>query len=51
LRDRVAKGELGFKTGRGFLDWTEESIAAVRNELTTYLLETLSRRKSAAPSR
>jgi len=51
LRDRVAKGELGFKTGRGFLDWTEESIAAARNELTTYLLETLSRRKSAAPSR
>ena len=51
LRDRVAKGDLGFKTGRGFLDWTEESIAAARNELTTYLLETLSRRKSAAPSR
>jgi len=50
LRDRVAKGDLGFKTGRGFLDWTEESIAAARNELTTYLLETLSRRKSAAPS-
>lgn len=51
LRERVAKGELGFKTGRGFLDWTEESIAAARDELTTYLLETLSRRKSAAPSR
>jgi 3-hydroxybutyryl-CoA dehydrogenase len=46
LRERVERGELGFKTGRGFLEWTEESAAAVRNHLTTYLLETLARAKS-----
>jgi 3-hydroxybutyryl-CoA dehydrogenase len=44
LRSRVEKNQLGFKTGSGFLAWTEESIAAAREGLTTYLLESLSRR-------
>ena len=51
LRAKVAANELGFKTGSGFLQWTEESIAAARNELTTYLLETLSRRASPKGSK
>ncbi|HOQ45972.1 MAG TPA: 3-hydroxyacyl-CoA dehydrogenase family protein [Bryobacteraceae bacterium] len=46
LREHVAKGEFGFKTGRGFLKWDEESIRAAREQLTTYLLETLSRRRA-----
>ncbi len=46
LRARVERGELGFKSGQGFLPWTEESAAAVRNHLTTYLLEALARAKA-----
>ncbi|MCL4488696.1 MAG: 3-hydroxyacyl-CoA dehydrogenase family protein [Chloroflexi bacterium] len=46
LRAKVKQSQLGFKTGSGFLSWTQESMAAVRNQLTTYLLEALSRRKS-----
>lgn len=46
LREHVAKGELGFKTGRGFLKWDEDSIRAAREQLTTYLLETLSRKRA-----
>jgi 3-hydroxybutyryl-CoA dehydrogenase len=48
LRKHVANNELGFKTGRGFLQWDEESIRAARRQLTTYLLETLSRRRAQA---
>ncbi len=47
LRARVERGELGFKSGQGFLPWTEESATAVRNHLTTYLLEALARAKAA----
>jgi 3-hydroxybutyryl-CoA dehydrogenase len=39
LRKHIQNGELGFKTGSGFLSWTEQSIAATRERLTTYLLE------------
>ena len=28
LREKVARGELGMKTGKGFFDWNDESIAA-----------------------
>ncbi len=42
LRAAVARNDLGFKTGSGFLKWTPESIAAAREQLTTYLLQTLS---------
>lgn len=45
LRKHVEKGELGFKTKSGFLPWTDESIAATREGLTKYLLETLSRKR------
>jgi len=48
LRERVARNELGFKTGSGFLQWSEESIRAARERLTTYLLETLSRQRAQA---
>ncbi len=45
LTSHVEKGELGFKTKSGFLSWTEESMAQTRDELTTYLLETISRQQ------
>ncbi len=47
LRARVEQGKLGFKTKSGFLDWTDESATAVRDGLTTYLLEFLSKRCGA----
>jgi 3-hydroxybutyryl-CoA dehydrogenase len=45
LRNRVKDGKLGFKTKSGFLDWTDESMAATREKLTTYLLEVAARAK------
>jgi 3-hydroxybutyryl-CoA dehydrogenase len=46
LRAHVKDGELGFKTGSGFLQWTDESKAATREHLTKYLLEVLHRQKT-----
>lgn len=47
LRARVAEGKLGFKTKAGFMNWTEESMAATRDGLMTYLLEALSKNGSS----
>lgn len=41
LRERVEKGELGFKTGKGFQVWTSERIAASRKRLSDYLINRL----------
>jgi len=39
LKDKVAKGELGFKSGQGFYDeWTSESIERTRERLTKHLI-------------
>ena len=38
LKEKVEKGELGFKTGRGFQDWDEESIQQSRKQLLEYLI-------------
>lgn len=48
LAAHVERGELGFKTKSGFLNWTEESMAKTRNELTTYLLRTISQQRKQA---
>ena len=48
LKAHVQANELGFKTKSGFLNWTEASMDAMRNKLTTHLLETLSRQKAHA---
>lgn len=45
LRAKAAAGELGFKSGGGFLPWTEETIAAARTQLTEYLLAALAERQ------
>ncbi len=44
LSARLREGKLGMKSKSGFLPWTDESIASVRDGLATYLLETLSRK-------
>jgi 3-hydroxybutyryl-CoA dehydrogenase len=39
LREKVEKGELGFKSGLGFQSWSEDEIAASRKSLQQYLLK------------
>ena len=36
---KVKKGDLGFKTGRGFYQWTTEEIRKSRARLQEYLLK------------
>jgi 3-hydroxybutyryl-CoA dehydrogenase len=38
LKKRVEAGDLGFKTGRGFQDWSEEDVDASRRRLVEYLI-------------
>ncbi len=37
LEERIVKGELGMKTGKGFRSWTPERAAAVRRRLADFL--------------
>ena len=46
LQGHIERGELGFKSGSGFLSWTEESMAATKDQLATFLLEVLRSRKN-----
>lgn len=39
LREKVAKGELGFKTGQGFQTWSAEEADRSRRKLLEYLLD------------
>jgi 3-hydroxybutyryl-CoA dehydrogenase len=40
LKDKVRKGELGFKSGKGFYDrWTQEDIKRTRARLTKHLVD------------
>lgn len=41
LRDNVARGDLGFKSGKGFMEWTEEGKAASRKRLSDHLVKML----------
>ena len=46
LQEKVKKGELGFKSGKGFYDqWTPEDVNRVRGNLLKYLID-YSRKKS-----
>ncbi len=46
LKEKVKKGELGFKTGKGLYDrWTEEDIVKIRENLLTYLIQHYKRKK------
>ncbi len=39
LKELVEKGHLGFKTGRGFQEWSPEKVQESRTRLKEYLLE------------
>jgi 3-hydroxybutyryl-CoA dehydrogenase len=39
LYEKVERGELGVKTGKGFYDWTPESTEALRRRITHALVE------------
>jgi len=39
LREKAAAGELGFKSGGGFQEWTAEQAQASRDRLLAYLVE------------
>jgi 3-hydroxybutyryl-CoA dehydrogenase len=39
LQERVEKGELGFKSGKGFQEWSPEQIEASRKRLSSYLID------------
>ena len=39
LKEKVTKGDLGFKTGMGFRKWSSEAADASRRNLAEYLLE------------
>ncbi len=41
LKEKVAAGDLGFKTGRGFQDWPPEKADASRRRLLGYLVHVL----------
>ena len=42
LRNLVARGDLGFKSGRGFQSWSPEDIEDTHNRLKTHLLQVIS---------
>ena len=48
LREKVEAGDLGFKTGRGFREWSADEADASRRQLVEYLVHVL--RESAAGS-
>jgi 3-hydroxybutyryl-CoA dehydrogenase len=39
IREKVARGELGVKTGQGFYEWDTESTAALRERIARALIE------------
>ncbi len=44
LAEQVAKGNLGFKSGRGFREWTPREMDRIRADLETHLLRWLTKR-------
>jgi 3-hydroxybutyryl-CoA dehydrogenase len=39
LRDKVAQGDLGFKSGKGFYEWPPEEAEALRQRVAHALIE------------
>jgi 3-hydroxybutyryl-CoA dehydrogenase len=46
LEEKVKKGELGFKTGKGFNTWSAEEIEKSRSRFLEYLLEWMREEKN-----
>jgi 3-hydroxybutyryl-CoA dehydrogenase len=45
LQAKVKTGELGFKSGSGFLEWSEADMSASRQRLVDYLISALAERQ------
>lgn len=45
LQAKVAAGELGFKSGKGFLNWTESEKSHTRERLVSYLMADYAKRQ------
>ena len=43
MRTKVARGELGAKTGKGFYDWSKKDFAAVKARRDAFVLDVLKR--------
>jgi 3-hydroxybutyryl-CoA dehydrogenase len=43
LLDKISSGDLGVKTGKGFYDWTPQSVEAWRSNMANLLLEMTTR--------
>ena len=41
LKEKVEKGELGFKSGKGFFEWSKEDINKSNKELREYLIKVI----------
>lgn len=41
LKEKVESGDLGFKTGKGFMEWTPETIEQSRKRLSEHLIKVL----------
>ena len=46
VKERVARGELGVKTGKGFYDWSKKSWDEVRARRDGFVLDVVKRRRS-----
>jgi 3-hydroxybutyryl-CoA dehydrogenase len=51
LAERVARGELGMKSGQGFRRWSRESAQAVRDRLSRFLAQSAAANAAAAADR
>jgi 3-hydroxybutyryl-CoA dehydrogenase len=47
MKERVERGELGVKTGKGFYDWSKKSWSEVRARRDGFVLEVVKRRRAA----
>jgi 3-hydroxybutyryl-CoA dehydrogenase len=50
LQARVEAGELGFKSGIGFLEWSEADIAESRERLANYLINVFAEQQRSLPN-
>jgi 3-hydroxybutyryl-CoA dehydrogenase len=48
LEEKVARGELGVRTGRGFYEWTKDSATALQQRMTAWLARALEDTSAAA---
>lgn len=44
LREKVEQGDLGFKSGKGFMEWSDEDIEKSREQLTKHLIHMIYKR-------